>query len=712
MYAFDRIKNRFATATLTLAFSFTSLETTRAASTGTAADIVPADCAFFSTSTQLRRQYDAIVKSKAFGRIKNLEYLQMGWQQLKALPQYQHVMDVLETPLAKEALAVLQDGFSQEFFVYGGRGWAELFGVLFEFQQQNLIGTIRAAVTKQQPNALPALVSTVLAHRDLRMPPIVFGCKIADKARAEKLLDQIQQAIEGVPTPVKPERKPINGGSLLATVLSAKLIPMNRDDVVQGLARANVAADDAGRLFDWMQEQTLAVSLGIKGDYFILSVGADNAHLLSLGAGAVLSDSPSLQPIAKHLGNRNLVGIGYASLAIQSLNELDAKAGAQSLGQMLDPVAAFLPPELVARLRKDIPEVLGDIAAAAPKPSEMVEVAILNNGIERFAYSKSPTPGIDYSKPLTILRHAGAAPMLAFAWQSASSAKEYDRAVHWAKRFFGYWTDFGLPLLRDEQRQQYQRFADIVLPALDAIERTTRAKLLPSVDAGQGLIVLDTDLRIQPIAGLPVAFVKPMPMFELAIVCTLNDRKLFVEAMSEYLATLDGVIPKIAALSGGQLPEPFRIPRPSETPFGNEASMYAYGFISGFTSLVGPDLSPHAIVSDDLLILSLSPKMSQRLLKPSSDALAGAVDFGAPSGSAAIVRPAGLWSAVREWLEYAERVPGSPLGPQGPGGGKAVREHLDVVLDALGTYRGTTSRSFRDGDYVVRHSLSRFEDVP
>ena len=50
----------------------------RAAQPVPSLDVVPADAAFYSAMLRNREQFDAIVNSKAFAKIKDLPYVQMG----------------------------------------------------------------------------------------------------------------------------------------------------------------------------------------------------------------------------------------------------------------------------------------------------------------------------------------------------------------------------------------------------------------------------------------------------------------------------------------------------------------------------------------------------------------------------------------------------------------------------------------------------------
>jgi hypothetical protein len=436
----------------------------------------------------------------------------------------------------------------------------------------------------------------------------------------------------------------------------------------------------------------------------LISIAGTNDHLAQLGQGAVLADRKELDPVRKHLGEK-LLGLSYVSLELMSLNQFDAAGTVKTAEDAINAFRAILPPALPDRVIADIKLLAKAIETSMPKPSALVSVALENRGIESFTYSKSFTPGIEYSKPLSILGRLGGKPLLAVAWGTESSADDYQALVDWVKKLYGYWNDFGLALLNAEQRAQYQQFAEVALPFVARLEEITRTKLLPASDGGQGLFVLDTQMRLSQLPEVP-PFAKPMPFPELAIACTLKDGKLFKQAIAEYAAAIEETVPKIAAITQAPIPQPFRIPRPVTTPFG-KGEMYFYPL----PPIVDRAVLPHAIVDDNLLLLSISPAQSRRMYESSAVPTNEVVQIDGPAGSVILFHPGALWPALREWHDFAAQLPNSPLAPPDPEARQMIKTHVDAAFDLLGTLKSCTSRSFRDGEYLVSHTWAHFEDV-
>ena len=88
-------------------------------------DVVPADAAFYSAMLRSREQFDAIVNSKAFAKLKALPYVQMGlglYSMQAADPNSPlgKFEAARRDPELKRSFDFLADIFSDEIFVYGG----------------------------------------------------------------------------------------------------------------------------------------------------------------------------------------------------------------------------------------------------------------------------------------------------------------------------------------------------------------------------------------------------------------------------------------------------------------------------------------------------------------------------------------------------------------------------------------------------------------
>lgn len=678
-----------------------------AQATKTAADIVPADCDFFSTSLMLKEQYEGIANSNAIKKIMNLPYVQMGMAQAKSQPQYAMAMQVMEDPEVKEVLALLKDCFSTESFSYGEKGWPALYQVFTDYQQANMMSAITGAMSGKQPSPLPAIIGALTKQKDFKFPAMVFGFKVADHAKATKVLARLKELASGHKLPGKLSNTTINNEKFLSYVVTGKDIPLSKEQFVEELGKQDVSQYDAEKLHDWLMERTFEVAIGKAADYLVLSVGSDSKHVERIGKGPSLGESDNLKPIRKHLAKGNLLSLGYSSLAVASIGSSSMKDSLGQLETLAAPFKGFLPPGLADRILGDLRDVASDIDSVATKPSESVSVSLYNNGPESFGYTRTVSLGVDYSRPLGILNHAGQSPMLAVAGSSKSSIGSYKTAVKYAKKAWGYWRDYGIPRLQDDQKTKYKQAEKEILPFIAKIDSALVNKLLPATDAGQSIFVIDSKLRIKSL-GPDVHFNKPMPMLELALGTTLNDGKQFKEGIAEVAAAVEDLIPKLAALdpNAPDQAKNFKIPRPNVKSLAG-GDMYFYPM----PPIVDPAVLPHAYVSDKLLILGVSPTMTERMVKEASTLPGEVINLSEPSGMGVAMDMKDFWAGVREWVGFAAEQPGSPIAPKNAEG-VLNRQHLEAGLDVLGVFKKASARTYREGDYTVTHSWSHFEDVP
>ena len=103
---------------------------------------IPDDVAFYSCSLRTKEQLDAVLRSRAFAKIKQHPLVQMGIAQVMAqwespqLPQVEIAKQLLEQPDNQELVALLQDAVSHEIFVAGDKNASKLLQLLLELSQK------------------------------------------------------------------------------------------------------------------------------------------------------------------------------------------------------------------------------------------------------------------------------------------------------------------------------------------------------------------------------------------------------------------------------------------------------------------------------------------------------------------------------------------------------------------------------------------------
>lgn len=686
--------------------------------TGTAADFVPADCAFFSTMLRLGEQYDLIAESNALTALLELPFVEAQLAQLRASPQYQQFVSFLETdPRGQAGLAVAKDALSQELFAFGGKDCIAVLQNLNELNTTMQVAPLRAMLSGGMgpgtpgPDPMVFLLPEVLARADeLYVPPVVLGFKIDEsKEQLVGLLEELRQAVNAEPqAPVKIEKVTIGEGEYYTMHLSAgQLIPPAiLQDMVQNLQRGGVSGQQAHEFLRWLTGQTAALTVGFFRSYAIVSVGRDNEHLRRLGSGPAIGTSDELAP-ARRFVDKRLLSIGYVSKELTGLGGFQP----ENLKGLLEMVLAEAPPGalpegMAERLRGDVDELSADLAAAVPPPSERVSVAFLNRGVESYTFVRGTPFGLDCSQPLSILEYVGGTPIFVFATRSRSSRPAYETAVNWGKRFYAYVDEYLVPTLSPSDRQEFDEFESVVIPFLRSVDRTTRESLLPAIDAGQSLLVLDGEMRLEQFfLGRP--FPQVMPMVEPAIAVELKDSQAFLRAMGEYVAAVDEMVQGLQAIEGTGLPPgPFRVPRPTSIPFTN-GRMYFYQL----PQPLDESIMLHAVVTDNLLVLSASPAQTERMVVGGASLRDPVVDIHRAAGTVMQFRTEELWECAQAWVDFALATEQGPLARTDPASREAIGEQVAVLWKVIGTFKGATSRTYADEAYVVTHTWFEFQDI-
>ncbi len=685
--------------------------------TGTAADLVPADCAYFATLLRGGEVYDLVAESNAVKAVLALPLVEGQLAQLQASPQYQQLMATLDTdPLAQAGLAVAKEAFRQEVFMYGGRDCIAVLANLGELNRLGQVVQFRMGVlsgmdpTAPGANPVPAILAEVLARAEqLYVPPLVMGFRISEsREQVVELLEALREMVNARPeVPVEVEKVTVGEGEYYTLQLSAQdLIPPELlGEMRQGLLQAGASGPQVDALVEWLTGQTAAVSVGFFRSYVIVSVGRDNEHLKRLGAGPSVGTCEALTPARRFVQER-LVSLGYVSEELAAGLVFKPESLPDLVEGILDGLPAELLPEgLAQRLRADVKELASDVSQALPPPAEQVSVSFLNRGLESYTFTRSDPGTLDCSRPLSILKHAGGDPVLVWGGRAPSSVQAYETLRAWAQRAYGYVEDFLVPTLDPSERQEFDKVETVFLPLVKSLDQTTRETLLPSIDAGQSLLLLDADMRLEQLL-LEKPFPRVMPMIEPAFVMELKDSEGLVRAMGEYLQAVDETVMRFREVEGPGAPvEPFRVPRPTSLPFG-EGRMYFYQL----PMPLDPSIMLHAVVTEDLLILSASPAQSERIVAGDSELSDPVVDIQGLAGAVGRLRTEEFFSAAEDWVDLLLTSEMSPVAMD-PESAEFILSQLETAWDFVGTFRGITSRTYQDGPYLISHSWVEFEDV-
>ena len=170
----------------------------------TSLKFIPADASFYTSGMRNREVFDAVVKSKAFAKVMEMPSVKMGvamlQQQMKdpdspvAMP-----LAMLKMPENKQALAVLGDMVSNEIFIYGDKGFAEMLVLMMQANQE-FRGVMMDVIEAEgvdggedmDEKSKKAMIDLAMKYLDkVKTPDLFIGFKLKDTKAAQTQLERI-----------------------------------------------------------------------------------------------------------------------------------------------------------------------------------------------------------------------------------------------------------------------------------------------------------------------------------------------------------------------------------------------------------------------------------------------------------------------------------------------------------------------------------------
>jgi len=693
---------------------------------GTSLNLVPEDAAFYSSMLRNREQVEAIRDSRAWAKLKAMPVVEMLRNKIEAesaspeSPAGKFMM-ALENPQVQELLALLGDMFASDVFVQGD---ADMVGTMQLVQEigsamrygpplLEISGGMRQ-FNKDQLQTM--LLMAVLAENvdRVKVPGMVLGFKVKDTTRAIVHLGKLEMILGIVLAQQSPElaealqHTEIDGRDYLVLTLEGSTVPW--DEIpLDKFKDMELQPGSVDKIVNKLKSEKLVIALGLHDDWLVVSVGSSTDPLAKLGKGPGLVSRPEMAPLAR-FADRRLASIGYASREF-----IEAANGTErQLNDLIDFVEQILPSlnlteDQQKQIRNDAHEMAETLKQKMPVVGAASQVSFLSpQGVESYRYDWTTRPGLDGTKPLGLLSHVGGSPLLAVVARGKISIDDYDLAVSWLKRGYGYFRQYGLPNMDADDREEFDKVAELAGPILAGINETTREKFLPSLDGQIGLVI---DARLtskQFLATLP-ATDQPMPMAEPAILLGVRDADLMRDALVDYW----NIIHEIWAAAAELNPElgEFPVAEP-ETVDTSDGEMFV--FTPPEECPVDKQITPNVGLNHEVCVFSMSQTHAQRLLTATPLAAGGVLaDTDRPLAAATVFHWSGLLRAGRPWVELAvDKILEKKLGPDAPEAQtQAIKSQVQTAVELLSVLRSITSESYFEDDVMVTHTLAEIRDL-
>jgi hypothetical protein len=313
---------------------------------------------------------------------------------------------------------------------------------------------------------------------------------------------------------------------------------------------------------------------------------------------------------------------------------------------------------MVTRLHGDMEELAAELGKHITKPGALMGYSFLNDrGYEGVTYDWSQYPTLDATQPLPLTKHMGGGPLLAVVQRAKVDPAAYATLATWIGKGVGYFEDFGIPEMDDEDREKAKTYLTELKPLAARADVITREQLLPALADGQIGIALDAKIASQqwhrdmPESGLP------LPMFELGLAIGVSDEALLTKAISGYKQVADDLVDTLRKLDPSSIPADYQIPLPETTEIdGQTVQYYALPADAGLDA----QLAPSGGIAKGVLVFSTSKAQVARMLNATEPASTAGGNPAAPLAIAGSFQWAGTMDAVLPWVDYGiANIPGN-----------------------------------------------------
>ena len=671
---------------------------------------VPADVSFYSSALRNRETYGRFFQSRAFAKLNSLPIVQSGIQAAKS--QFDANGDLVElrralgNPQNLELLAMLREAIGDEVFAFGNERFAAWVAALNQFNNAMQMTRLDGLQLGEAASGISPAKMMELINKNpeiLKVPSAVIGFKVGDGDRVERQIDRLeawgQQQIQEQAPELKDrlKRESIGEASFLTLNLDGSLVPWT--EVLKGDA---IPADQKEQIISKLKEMELTVAVGLWNDYLLISLAETLAPLRSLGTGKLLVDRKEFAALDNARG-KPVTGISYVSGDfLRRASSVD-----QQIDQMANAVKAVLPMVPIAEdvkvgVQTDVDRFAKEWKTRLPTLGSIMSYQYsTDDGFESFKYNWGEIK-LDGSQPLSILNHIGGAPIGYTAFRQQPDVKGYDFSIKWFGTLMNYAERIAVPFLDAEQRDLFVKIQTAMTPLVKRLDKVNREKLMPAFADGQTAIVLDAILGDGWIASMPPAD-QPLPFPVVSYVAGLSDADSLETGAAEYFDVLQTAITDLATIMPEQVP-PMQLTPPQQVDAG-DATLYYYPL----PPVAGMDkrIAPNAGVSDDLMVMSLLPEMSRRLLQSQTLERTGQLPtVERPLAAAFEFNLAALVDTARPWVEYGFSVSADQSVVD-----ESVLDQVNVILDVIQCFHTTSGVSYFEDEVFVSHLKGSFKDL-
>ncbi len=696
--------------------------------------LIPDDAAFLASTLRGREQYDRITTSNAFASLKELKSVakaldELAKQQTQPGNPMALAMMMMQMPDNQEAIALLQDMVATDTFVFGTSSWvtvSKLFKKLQSAQQAANIATITKGTDLEidTDTTLNRLIAETLAANtdQIVIPDLIWGFHTTQVDAAKKQLERIDGFATSMAQtqPMLADavaREKIGNGDFITVTIKPdpNLIKMAMSNVV----KFDDMKEELEKILKRVGELEIVVALGIVKEHVVLSIGGGTEHLQAMGStgGSLLDTKPF--KVVRDASEKPLTSIWYRSQKLAKAWETSpedieqAKKFAAAVAE-----ANELTPEATTEAEKLVGELLEGYASRMPEAGPWLAYSYLTDtgyAGEEWNWAKNlPWNG---SMPLSF-DHFGGDPLAMIALRTKTDPEQFEAFVSWADSLRQFVSNAISSTGDDDTQEGFKTFDEKIVPLGEDLTKTVREKFVPALKNGQFGFVIDGKASTTKLQASLPASSKPLPLFEPAIVLSLDDEKLFREGLSDIFALSDKLLNVIREIDEDSIPSEYRIPDPEEKD-AEGGTLWTFALPeSGLDEQIQLSIG----IGKNAAVFSFLPEQAERILARSPLQLEG--DFSQNLAAAAILDWVAFANAIEPWATYVIRCGGvqqekGRLDPDSTIGADSETEEVTDALEQLATIfdvfrclKSATAKTSIEEDATVTRWQNRIEDLP
>ena len=679
--------------------------------TDCAIDWIPKSTTAFGIMLKNKEQLDLVLNSKAFKKLAELGATKMLIEKFNE--GFDGNLDGANKEQMNKALKIAGQLFSHEVVLATGPNAPKSLGAIISALTAGQMAPLtlimqgnfdQDTISKAQGESI--IQALVESSDELKVPELLFAFKLKDKKIGEELMKTLEDKlpmIEAAEPKFKgaAKKEKLLGSDFLTLKVKGSMFPIQDIDQIPGV--------DEDQLKDFkadLAKLTFAAAIGVKGDYLIATIGPDLTYLSSIGKGDSIASIKEMAPLAKHAG-KNILGLQYYSKEFLKTAQNYGSSPEEASDQIKEMLkGANLPKDISKRVEKDIDALTKEAFEFAPKIGARVGVTFLSNkGCESANYDFSSNMPIDGSKPLGLLQNFGGSPIFAAVLRGKDVEKTWNFFSKWGGVGYGYFTEFAIPNVPEDQKEQVIAFFKKLEPTIAKLAKITASDLIPAMKDAQIAFVLDGKLGSKQWSAMLPKSKKDLFVPEPAFILGISDAAKFANALKGYREGINQIIKDAAGFDPTGTLATIKIPAPEEKAL-KEGKAYFYPI--PLLEEINKKLQPAAVVGPNFSAITFSFEHAERLLNktPLTSEVAKLASIEKNLAGFCIFDNTALMATLNPWVEF-----GFEMMPPGIDEAFGVKKQVKTFFEVLGTCKGTVCTTFMEDGIWVNHSISLWKDL-